>query len=124
MEGGLVQDVRGLPIGTTVRVVDLDIEGSDLEDTKPLTGDDVPPWIKEVQGALPKRGRITQRGFISDFTAKGRVAKRVPCKHLTGYWINKAMRNFRCYECQCQFHIGDNLPADHPTKGIEVWRGN
>lgn len=43
----------------------------------------------------------------------------VPCKHLTGYWINKKDGNFRCLDCQCQFHIGHNLPADHPTAGIE-----
>jgi len=46
------------------------------------------------------------------------------CLHLTGYWINEATRNFRCYECQCQFHIGDNLPANHPTGGIETWEDN
>jgi hypothetical protein len=56
-------------------------------------------------------------------TASG-VCPHCPCKHLTGYWINKAMRNFRCYQCQYQFHIGDDLPANHPTKGIEVWEGN
>lgn len=50
-----------------------------------------------------------------------REKKKSPCKQLTGYWINKAMWNFRCYECQCQFHIGDDLPSNHPTKGIEVW---
>lgn len=43
-----------------------------------------------------------------------------PCQHLTGYWINKPHGNFRCIACQCQFHIGHNLPADHPTAGIEV----
>jgi len=43
------------------------------------------------------------------------------CSHLEGYWINRDAGNFRCYACQSQFHIGDNLPANHPTEGIEVW---
>jgi hypothetical protein len=51
-----------------------------------------------------------------------RADRQRQCQHLTGYWINKRKRNFRCYQCQCQFHIGDNLPANHPTGGIEVWR--
>jgi hypothetical protein len=55
---------------------------------------------------------------------KTKPAGQKRCLHLTGYWINKAWGNFRCYEYQCHFHIGDNLPADHPTAGIEVWEAD
>lgn len=53
----------------------------------------------------------------------GETREKHGCRHLTGYWINRTARNFRCYLCGSQFHIGDNLPADHPQDGIEDWIG-
>lgn len=29
------------------------------------------------------------------------------CAHLTGYWINKAIGQFRCYQCGCQHNVAD-----------------
>lgn len=71
--------------------------------------------------------QINDHRFVCDWRKIAQVPleQLESCKHLTGYWINKPignfLGNFRCYECQCQFHIGDNLPANYPTRGIEVW---
>lgn len=34
MEGGLIQDIIGIPAGITIRVHDYDVEGVDTEDLK------------------------------------------------------------------------------------------
>ena len=42
----------------------------------------------------------------------------IPCRHLTGYWINRGV-SFRCYACGCQFQVAE-IPADKDRK-IEKW---
>ena len=44
--------------------------------------------------------------------------RKKPCRHLTGYWINRGV-SFRCYECGCQFHVAE-IPGDSNRK-IEKW---
>jgi hypothetical protein len=39
LEGGLVQEVRGIPPGVEVHVVDYDIEGADELQVSPLDGE-------------------------------------------------------------------------------------
>jgi len=48
------------------------------------------------------------------------------CLHLTGYWINKSIGNFRCYTCQFQFWLRDlkrNKQHDKRRR-IEVWEAD
>lgn len=47
--------------------------------------------------------------------------KTEDCRHLGGYWINKACGQFRCYKCGFQLNIQD-IPKVKGRK-IESWGG-
>jgi hypothetical protein len=55
IKDGLISDVLGLPDGVTLRIIDMDTEGTLDEDTKPIEGDD----------AVAAGGHT--RAFISDY---------------------------------------------------------
>lgn len=85
--------------------------------------DRIDDW-HEGGGELPTRGETTKtlHGHLglSEGQFRHWVEKdKLPCLHLTGYWIHEGS-SFRCYQCQCQFHLDDlpKIPRD-----IEVWEG-
>lgn len=63
LEGGLVQAITGIPKGTVVRRIDLDVEGEPEEDTKALDKANMPPWADKRKKNL--------RAYVSDFQPDG-----------------------------------------------------
>jgi hypothetical protein len=75
IEDGIVQDVTGLKANgplQTVRIIDLDVEGSDGEDRQELSTDDRPEY--KVDDNERANGPKPIEAFVTDWNDSGRIA--------------------------------------------------